>query len=315
MTRRAQPPRIDAEAVHRLVPMAAAIDAVEHVLAGGLDPEAGPARAALDVPAGQLLLMPAVAAGYAGVKLASVAPGNPGRGLPRIQAVYVLFDASTLTPVAVLDGTALTSLRTPAVSAVAARHLADPAARRLVVFGTGPQAWGHVTALRAVLPVVEIGVVGRDRDRLAAFVNRGRETGMRVEPVTPDAVAGADLVACCTSARTPLFEGADLPDGCTVLAIGSHEADAREVDQDTVLRSTVVVEARSAALREAGDLLLPMRSGAVPAGHIAGSLAELVRGEVPVDPARPRLFKGVGMAWQDLVVAATAYERWRSGER
>ncbi|MGH3327809.1 MAG: ornithine cyclodeaminase family protein [Streptomycetales bacterium] len=309
------PPYIDAEAVRRLVPMPAAIDAVERALAGGLDPEAGPQRTPVDVPAGQLLLMPAVSPRYAGVKLASVAPANPGHGLPRIQAVYVLLDADTLTPVALLDGTALTSLRTPAVSAVAARWLAAPGARRLVVFGTGPQAWGHVEALRAVLPVVEIGVVGRDQDRLTAFVQRCRDAGLAAEPVTPGAVAGADLVACCTAAREPVFTGAELPDTSTMLAIGSHEPGAREVDGDAVLRSTVVVEARAAALREAGDLLLPMRSGEVPAGHIAGNIAELVGGVVRIDPARPRLFKGVGMAWEDLVVAGAAYERWRSGER
>ncbi|NEA06559.1 ornithine cyclodeaminase family protein, partial [Streptomyces sp. SID10116] len=140
---------IDAGAIERLVPMSAAIDALEAVLVAGLDPEAEPDRGVVDVPGGQLLMMPSATASYAGVKVATVTPGNADRGLPRIQGLYVLLDGETHTPLALLDGIALTSLRTPAVSGVAVRKLAVPDAGRLVVFGTGPQAWGHVEAVRA----------------------------------------------------------------------------------------------------------------------------------------------------------------------
>ncbi|NDZ85202.1 ornithine cyclodeaminase family protein, partial [Streptomyces sp. SID10115] len=143
---------IDAGAIERLVPMSAAIDALEAVLVAGLDPEAEPDRGVVDVPGGQLLMMPSATASYAGVKVATVTPGNADRGLPRIQGLYVLLDGETHTPLALLDGIALTSLRTPAVSGVAVRKLAVPDAGRLVVFGTGPQAWGHVEAVRAVRP-------------------------------------------------------------------------------------------------------------------------------------------------------------------
>ncbi|MEV1178943.1 ornithine cyclodeaminase family protein, partial [Nonomuraea sp. NPDC049784] len=137
-------PYLDAATLERLVPMGRAVRILEDALLAGLDPEATPQRPIVDVPAGQLLLMPAAAGRYAGVKAVTIAPGNADRGLPRIQGTYLLFDGDTLTPLAALDGIALTSLRTPAVSALAVRHLASGDARRLVVFGSGPQAWGHV---------------------------------------------------------------------------------------------------------------------------------------------------------------------------
>ncbi|WP_283132875.1 ornithine cyclodeaminase family protein [Rhizohabitans arisaemae] len=299
---------IDAAALRRAVPTERAVAAIGAALAGGLDPEDGPDRTAVPLPAGEFLIMPAAGAGYAGTKVATVAPGNPARGLPRIQGLYLLFDAGTLTPLAVLDGAALTLLRTAAVSAVAVRHLAPPEASRLVVFGTGPQAWEHLAALRAVRPLTSVGVVGRDPDRTRGFVRRLAGAGLEAEAVAAEAVAGADLIVCCTTAREPLFPGRLVPGHAVVVAVGSHEADAREVDGDLVARATVVVEARSAALREAGDVMIPLKAGTIGPDHPVGDLAELVRGFVKVPANRPRLFKSVGMAWEDLVVAAAAHE-------
>ncbi|WP_428834672.1 ornithine cyclodeaminase family protein, partial [Nonomuraea maheshkhaliensis] len=162
-------PYLDAATLERLVPMGRAVAVLEEALRAGLDPEATPQRPVVDVPAGQLLLMPAATRRYAGVKAVSIAPANPERGLPRIQGTYLLFDGDTLAPLAAMDGIALTSLRTPAVSALAVRHLAEPGARRLVVFGSGPQAYGHVPALREVRPVEDVTVVGRDAGRAEAL--------------------------------------------------------------------------------------------------------------------------------------------------
>lgn len=307
-------PRIDAAALESLMPMAAAIDAVEELLDSGFDPETDPARQVLGVEAGDLLIMPSHTDRWAGVKLATVAPENPARDLPRIQALYLLLDARTLSPVALLDGTALTTLRTPAVSAVAIRHLAPVDAAHLVLFGTGPQAWGHLDAIRTVRPIARVTIVPRDparAERLAAHCRS--ELGLRTEVGSPAAVAEADVVACCTTARTPLFRGELLPDHAVVVAVGSHEPDAREVDDDTVRRCSVVVEARSAALREAGEVIAAVRSGALDPDRLVG-LAEVVRGTANV-PAGLRLFKSVGMSWQDLVVAAAAYERSAESQR
>jgi ornithine cyclodeaminase len=297
------PPFHDAAAISRLLPPADAVDALEAALRDGLDPEADPARSSVAAAAGELLVMPSSAAGAVGVKLASVAPDNPARGLPRVQGVYVLFDGETLAPVALLDGIGLTNVRTAAVSALAVRHLAAPDARRLVVFGTGPQARAHIAAMRAVRPVEQVAVVGRDAARTAAFASELGATA-----AGPGAVAEAGLVCCCTTAREPLFDGDLVAGGATVVAIGSHEPEAREVDDRLAVRAAVVVESRASALREAGDVIAAIESGALARDDLIG-LAPLVRGEVAPPAGAPRLFKSTGMAWEDLVIAAAVRAR------
>lgn len=300
-------PMIDAAAVQRAMPMAAAIKVIAAALEAGLDPERAVPRSISDFSAGQVLSMPAEVAGRVGVKLATVAPGNPGLGLPRIQAVYVLMDGATLSPIALMDATELTNLRTPAVSAVAVDRLATPDANHLVVFGTGPQAWGHVEALCAVRPISRVSVVARDPLRTVTFVERVRGLGLDAAPATADAVAGADVVACCTTAREPLFDGRLLADQTTVVACGSHEPTVREVDTETVRRSIVVVESVAAACAEAGDVIMAMAEGAVTRSGLVG-LAALVREEANATTG-PKLFKSVGMAWEDLVVAAAVFDQ------
>jgi ornithine cyclodeaminase/alanine dehydrogenase-like protein (mu-crystallin family) len=267
-----------AQLAQRLSPTAA-IDALQEALLGGLDPEADPPRSALALDGGELLVMPSTAARHAVVKLVTVG------GEPRIQGVCVVFDAATLAPVALVDGIALTNVRTPAVSALAVRALARPDARRLLVFGRGPQAHGHVEAIRAVRPIEHVDMVGRDR----ADVD--------------DLVAAADIVCCATTAREPLFDGSLVADHATVVAIGSHEPDAREVDDALVRHATVVVESRASALREAGDVIGALAAGALREDALV-TLADVVCGRVVVDPQRPRLFKSTGMAWEDAVVAS-----------
>ena len=266
-----------ADVAERLGPTAA-IDALEDALLSGLDPDADPPRSALAVGGGELLVMPSATAAHAVVKLVTVG------GEPRIQGVCVVFDATTLAPVALVDGIALTNVRTPAVSALAVRALAAPDARRLLVFGRGPQAHGHVEAIRAVRPIEHVDMVGRDAGRV------------------DELVAAADIVCCATTAREPLFDGSLVADHATVVAIGSHEPDAREVDDALVGRATVVVESRGSALREAGDVIGAIASGALREDELV-TLADLVRGRVSV-PAGPRLFKSTGMAWEDAVVAS-----------
>ncbi|MFD9378167.1 ornithine cyclodeaminase family protein [Streptomyces sp. NPDC059999] len=293
-----------------LLTPAAAADALADALRAGLDPETCPHRTALPVPGGELLLMPAAFGGYAGVKIAGVAPGNPARDLPRITGSYLLLDGPTLRPLALFDGAALTALRTPAVSALALRYLAPgdrPA--RMVLFGSGPQAYGHLEAVLAEREVADVVVVARDPAGAARLAAHARALGAAARTGTASAVAEADLIVCCTTARAPLFDGRLVAPGATVVAVGSHEPDARETDSALVRRAVVYVEARAAALREAGDLLVPEAEGLLGPGHVAGTLADLVAGRVP-PPGRadsPRLFKSVGMAWEDLAVAAALF--------
>jgi ornithine cyclodeaminase len=297
--------------VARLLPFADAVDALERALLDGLEPEDDPPRSAFGVDAGEILLMPSSWAGAAGVKFATVAPANPERGLPRIQGIYALFDAATLAPAALVDGIALTSLRTAAVSALAVRLLARPDARRLVVFGSGPQAWSHVQALREIRPLERVDVFARDPGRLDQFVRRCLETGLDARaPEAPaeDHIREADIVCCCTTAREPLFDGALVAPGATVVAVGSHEPGAREVDERLANRASVVVEARSAALREAGDVIQAIAAGALAEDSLM-TLAELANGRANPPDEAPRLFKSTGMSWEDVVVATALARR------
>ncbi|MFM8944658.1 MAG: ornithine cyclodeaminase family protein, partial [Actinomycetota bacterium] len=272
---------LDAEALARALPMPAAIDALE---AGFRRPlGAGPLRSHVETARGTLLVMPATGEGGTGVKLVTLTPGNPAAGLPLIHATYVLFDAASQAPRAVIDGAALTALRTGAVSGLATRFLARPDAARLVVFGAGVQARSHVAAMRAVRPVDHVTVVGRDRSRAEALVGSLRDDGLEAALGEPSAVRFADIVCTCTTSDVPLFDGALLPEGAHVNAVGAYLPTTRELDTATIARSRVVVETRGVALAEAGTILLPMAEGAIRADHVVADLAEVVGGA----PGRP----------------------------
>lgn len=308
-------PYLSARTLMSLVSWTDAITALEAALARGAHLAGGPPRFSVDHAHGELLMMPAHSADAVGVKLASVAPGNPGLGLPRIQAVYVLFDAATLTPRALIDGTALTTLRTPALSALAVRALAAQDAASLLVFGSGPQAWGHVHAIRAVRPITTVGVVGRDPARQAALIDRLRAEGVAADGGASADVATTDIVVCATTARDPVFDGSLLAEQACVVAIGSHEPTARELDDAVFQRAgRVVVEERSTALREAGDVLQAIAAGVLRADQLIdlADLTSLADGcGLAATSDGIGVFKGVGMGWQDLAVAEAAEARRR----
>jgi ornithine cyclodeaminase len=276
-------PYLGADAVQRLG-VVAAVDALERALRDGLDPEAEVPRAVLPAGGGELLVMPSVAGPAPAVKLVTVG------GEPRVQGLCVVFDPVSLGPRALVDGIALTTLRTAAVSALAVRHLAAPGARRLVVFGRGRQAHAHVAAVRAVRPIEHVELLGRDAEAVEEHVT------------------AADVICCCTTAREPLFDGDAVAGHALVVAVGSHEPDARETDERLAARATVVVESRASALREAGDVVLAIEAGVLRAQDLV-TLSELVGGRREAAPDRPRLFKSTGMAWEDAVVAAEVVRR------
>ena len=294
---------IGAEELRARLPMAAAIDALETAFRSH-DPGGGPLRTHVETAAGSLLLMPAEGEGGVGVKLVTLTPDNPGRGRPLIHAVYVLFDRRTQAPAAILDGGALTALRTAAVSGLATRHLANEDANRLVLFGAGVQATAHLEAMRSVRPLRHVVVVSRSTGPAEELADRARATGLTASVGEPDAVAEADIVCTCTTSSDPLFDGRLLGAGCHVNAMGSYRPETRELDTETVLRSRVVVEDRAVALEEAGDLLIPIGEGAIDPDDIVADLAQLVREDgVRRSPEDITVFKSVGMAFEDLVVA------------
>ncbi|MEO8888575.1 MAG: ornithine cyclodeaminase family protein [Jatrophihabitantaceae bacterium] len=292
---------LDADAVGALGPTAA-VAAITDALSTGFDPATDPPRIAVELSHGQFLLMPSQTSAAAGVKVVTIAPGNPAHALPRIQAVYLLFDQTTLTLRAAIDGTALTALRTPAVSVAAVLPVLPDRPLRVAVVGAGPQARGHVATLAAFRRLAQITYLVRDPSRtpLDAVALGSAPAG--------EALRGADVVVCATSARTPLFDSSVLSDDVIVIAVGSHEPDARELDAQLLRRATVIVEDIATAMREAGDVVLAVAQGAVAADDLFTMRNVVTRVAIP--PAdRPLVFKSVGMSWQDLVVAEALLSR------
>lgn len=294
-------PVIDGPRLGALVPVTAAIAALRDALRDGAPTSTGPARLTAPARSGHLLLMPAENHELLGIKIIGVAPGNPARGLPRITGTYLLHDATTLQPRAVIDGAALTLIRTAALSALAVDEIADRSATRMLLYGTGPQAQAHIEALATVRTLDDIAVSGRTVESTAAFVHR-LTSSFPVRAATEGDVAGADLIACCTSSSTPLFDGRLVAPDTTVVAMGSHTLDSRELDAETMRRSTVVVEDSDAALREAADVVEAIRCGDITE---LVPLADVITGSA-IDRTRTRVFRSVGMAWEDLAVAEAA---------
>lgn len=296
-------PYLSAADVRSQIDPETARNLIEQALLDGFDPAVDPARQFVEAGAGHLLLMPSSLGNWVGVKVASVSPDNPARGLPRIQALYLLMDAETLTPRLLVDGSALTVIRTPATTAVAVNRLAAEDASRLVVFGSGPQAVDHVIAFSGIRRLTDIRIVGRNPERTAPALAKLAELGIDAAQGTAADVAAADIVLCATSAKDPLFDGSLIRDGACVAAMGSHEPDRRELPGDLLSRALVVVEDRATALREAGDIVMAVEEGSIGADALHG-LADLVRGGLVRDPDRPNVFKGTGMSWQDLAVVS-----------
>jgi ornithine cyclodeaminase/alanine dehydrogenase-like protein (mu-crystallin family) len=298
-----QPRYLDAATIATSLPPASAVEAITAALQAGLDPADDIPRTVVPVGRGQLLIMPAQTSRHVGVKLVTVAPENTVRGLPRISGTYVVFDAETLRPSHLLDGVALTNLRTPAVSVAAIRPWLDriDSPLRVVAFGAGPQAIGHLQTVNAVHSVATVALVVRQPDRvtLRAPFNTARILAAD-DPDVTKIIQQADLVVCATTARTPLYDSRLLAERAIVVAVGSHEPDAREVDSAFCARAAVIVEDQQNALRECGDIVLAIAEGVLRRDNLI-PMREVALGQRPARD-EPVLYKGSGMSWQDLVI-------------
>ncbi|HRE01525.1 MAG TPA: hypothetical protein PLV68_09505, partial [Ilumatobacteraceae bacterium] len=174
----------------------------------------------------------------------------------------------------------------------------------VVVFGAGPQAVGHVVTLAAVTaaPLASVTFVVRHPNRVGHDVTSLGAVVGADSPAATEAVGRADVVVCATSARTPLFRGEIVASNVIVIAVGSHEPDARELDSALLARSVVVVEDVGAALREAGDVIAALSEEAITRDALI-PMTMAISGATPLPPDRPLVFKSVGMSWQDLTVA------------
>lgn len=274
-----------------------------------------PVRQVVQVPGGStgerlLLNMPAFDADGAGaIKLVTFFPDNPAAGLPAVQAVIVVFSAQG-TPVAVLDGTIVTRLRTGAASALAASYLAREDSAHLVLIGTGALAPYMALAHCTVRPIRRVSVCGRSAERAGATASAirtlvGERLDVSVAGSLRAAVAAADIVSCATSSATPVVRGEWVVRGTHIDLVGSFTPATREADDALMRQSRIYVDTYDGALAEAGDILDPLARGVIDRTRIVGELAELVRGRVAgrSTDSEITVFKSVGTAIEDLAAA------------
>ncbi len=315
---------LSANEVRRAVPMASAIEVVKGAFAQLSTGKAVvPLRTQLPVERheGVTLFMPAYLSETddLGVKIVSVFPRNVDRGIPTIFAIVIAVDASTGRPVAIMDGTYLTALRTGAASGAATDLLARKDAKVAAIFGAGAQARTQLLAVCEVREIKRVWIYDVARERAEAFVEEMRGKGripadVRVASSPSEAVRDADVICTATTSSTPVFDGNDLKPGVHVNAIGSFTPQMQEVDETTIRRaSKIVVDSREACLAEAGDLIVPVRKGIITEDDIYAELGEIAAG---LKPGRERddeitYFKSVGNAVQDVSVARRVLEKAR----
>lgn len=310
--------------VRELVPMR---DAIELMKTAFSELSAGrtvsPLRTVIPLPDREAdsLYMPAYvpAMDALGLKSVNVFRRNPERGLPVIHAIVSLVDPETGQPLAIMDGTYLTALRTGAVSGAAADLLARPESRVLAAVGAGAQGVTQIAAICTVRPierVIAVDVNEQALDRLREAIRRDwPEFADHVETTTDAsaAVREADIVCTATTSRTPVFSDADVRPGTHISAVGAYTPEMQELPAETVARATVVVDAVDAALAEAGDLIIPLEKGQVSRDHLSRELGMVASGNAPGRSSAEEvtLFKSVGNAVQDVVVARRAVDRAR----
>jgi ornithine cyclodeaminase len=252
-----------------------------------------------------------------GAKLVTVYHHNHARGLPSHLATIVLLDPETGALAALLDGRYITEARTAAVSAVSVRHLARRDASVLGIVGSGVQARSHLEAIRHVATLTDVRVWSPDAGRRERFAQTASvDTTLPVRAVSDAATAvrGADIVVLATSSRVPVVADADIAEGTHIAAVGACRPDQREMPSALIKRSGVYVDARAGALKESGDLLLPIGEGAIGPGHIRGELGEVAAGRAPGRQSKQEvtIFKSLGMAVEDVAAARLVVERARA---
>jgi alanine dehydrogenase len=302
---------IGADAIHRALDYPSLVEALRRMFRDGCE---APVRHHHALPGGTLLLMPAwQPGGPLGVKIATVFPDNARHSLPSVFASVLLLDGETGRPLALLDGPSLTLRRTAAASALAADYLARPDSTRLLMVGTGALAPHLVAAHRALRPIEETMIWGRDPAKARALAARLCGDGGAARPVVDLAAAAAeaDIVSCATLAREPLVRGEWLRPGAHLDLVGGYTPEMREADDAAVARASVYVDTIAGATREAGDIVQPLRSGVLAEHDIRGDLFALARGEAPGRRSADEitLFKSVGTALEDLAAARLALAR------
>ncbi|MFL7868783.1 MAG: ornithine cyclodeaminase family protein [Anaerolineales bacterium] len=316
---------LTADDVKKALPMQEAIEAMKRAYASLSDGKAEvPLRTRLSVPPQEAvsLFMPAYVQAQGGdalaVKVVSLFPNNPGRGLAFIQAAVLVLEADTGQTAAVLEGSSLTAIRTGAGSGAAIDLLARPNSKVVAVFGAGAQGRTQLEAACSVRKIEAAWVFDPSAEQAEAFVEEMAGMGsipkdLRVANKPEQAVSEADIVCTATTSTTPVFADSDLKLGAHVSAIGSYTPEMQEVPAETVTRALAVVDSRSATLAETGDLLQPMQAGLFGEEHIYAELGEIVLGRKAGRQSSDQItyFKSVGVAVQDAMAAQLALQNAR----
>ena len=313
---------LTADEVRQALPMREAVEAMKRAYASLSDGKAdAPLRTRLSIPPhnGLTLFMPAYVqtdeTEALAVKIVSILPENPKRGLAIIQAAVLVLEADTGRAVALLEGGSLTAIRTGAGSGAAIDLLARKDSRVVAIFGAGVQGRTQLEAACAVREIESAWVYDANREQAEKFVlemaGRGRvPKNLRVAGNPAQAAKEADIICTATTSTVPVFADADVKSGAHISAIGSYTPEMQEVPAETVARAKIVVDSRSATLAETGDLLKPMQAGVFDESHIHAELGEIVLGRNSGRTSETEItfFKSVGIAVQDAMAAQLALQ-------
>jgi alanine dehydrogenase len=310
---------LSADDIRSAISMAEAIEAVADGFAQLSSGSAlVPLRTSLGSAGGTSLFMPAYlpSSETTALKIVSVCPDNPLQGLPTIIAIVAVLDGRTGIPLALMDGTYLTALRTGAASGAATDLLATEDAKVLALFGAGVQGRTQLEAVCTVRAIEEVRVFDPDVRASRRLVTEiagqgGVSTNVLLADSPRKAVENAEIVVTATTSQQPVFEGADIGPGTHINAIGAYTPEMRELDETIVSRAKIVVDTREGCLAEAGDLIMPIQSGAISPADIYAELGEIVRGAKAGRESEEEitLYKSVGTAVQDAAVARAALDR------
>lgn len=249
-----------------------------------------------------------------GIKLLSLFPGNPAAGLSSHLGLYMLCETVNGRPLALMEASALTAIRTAAASVVATRALARADSRALAIIGTGEEAHSHLEAFQAVRPFERVLVWGRNPAAAQRLVDRARELGIDNASVVPgvsQALAEADVVCTVTASADPILSGADVRPGTHLCLVGASIPSCREVDDACVAMSRFYVDYRPSAMAQAGELLHAIGAGVATESHVVAEIGEVLSGTAPGrrSDAEVTVYKSLGVAAQDLAAATIVYRR------
>jgi len=305
--------------VHRLLTMPKCVELMRETLSALARGEATlPLRTVFAIPDGAFAVMPAALSNPStvGAKLITVLPKNHGTQYDSHQGAVLLFDTGNGSLLSVMDASSITQIRTAAASGVATDALARQSATSLGILGAGVQGQSHLEAMCAVRPLKSAKIWSRNRDSAESLAKVAREKfGLDAAAVgsASEAVTGLDIVCATTSATEPVLLGEWLTPGTHVNAVGASQRHAREIDSATVVRSRLYVDRRESALKEPGDIIVPIENGEITPDHILGEVGEVLIGTAPgrTSDSDITLFKSLGLAIEDLASAHFLYAEAR----